>query len=252
MGRLDDRTVLITGAAQGLGGTYARALAGEGARVSVCDVRDPAPLVAEITAGGGQAMGSVVDVTQPEAVAQWVARSEADFGPITVLINNAAWAGEATPKPFMEISSAEWERVMAINARGFFECAKAVVPLMRRRGYGKIINITSATFFSGIPGRLHYVASKGAIIGFTRALAREVGDDGIGVNCIAPGLTLSDNIRGKLGALKGPREMEIKARAFKRDQMPEDLVGAVIYFSSAASDFVTGQVLVVDGGFVMH
>jgi NAD(P)-dependent dehydrogenase (short-subunit alcohol dehydrogenase family) len=252
MGRVDDRTILITGAAQGLGGTYARALAGEGARVSICDVRDPAPLVAEINAAGGRAMGSVVDVTQPEAVAHWVARSEAEFGPPTVLINNAAWAGEGTPKSFMEISSAEWERVMSINARGFFECAKAVVPLMRQRKYGKIVNISSGTFFSGIPGRLHYVASKGAIVGFTRALAREVGEDGICVNCIAPGLTLSDNIRGKLAVLQAAREMEIKARAFKRDQMPEDLVGAVIYFSSAASDFVTGQVLVVDGGMVMY
>ena len=151
----------------------------------------------------------------------------------------------------MEIDEAEWDRVMQVNTRGVFTCVKAVVPEMRKNGYGKIVNISSGTVFKGTPMMLHYVSSKGAMVAFTRALAREVGDDGICVNALAPGLTMSEKVMGdeQWKAIQGGNAA---TRAIKRDELPEDLVGAMIFLCSSESDFVTGQTLVVDGGSVMH
>ena len=250
MGRLNDRSIIVTGAAQGIGAVYAKALAAEGASLTICDVTDPGGVAGEIRAAGGKAIGTITDVTSPNAVAAMVKASIDAYGTVHGLVNNAALFGSLTLKPFMEIESDEWDKVMAVNTRGVFECVKAVVPTMRAQKYGKIVNIASGTLFKGTPWLLHYVASKGAVVAMTRVMARELGPDNILVNCIAPGLTVS-------AAVKETYSLEEIAankatRAIKREEEPEDLVGALTFFLSAESDFVTGQTLLVDGGSVMH
>jgi NAD(P)-dependent dehydrogenase (short-subunit alcohol dehydrogenase family) len=172
------------------------------------------------------------------------------------LVNNAALFGTLKLLPFMEIDSEEWDRVMAVNTRGPFECAKAVVPAMRRQGYGKIVNIASGTLFKGTTHLMHYVASKGAVVAMTRVMARELGEDRICVNCIAPGLTMSENVvrmYGK-GEEYGAQHSSgtVNSRCFKREEVPEDITGALVFFASGESDFITGQTLLVDGGSVLH
>ena len=250
--RLAGRVAIVTGAAQGIGAEYARALAAEGAAVVCADVIDAAPVAAAIIEGGGRAIAVRADVTSPESTRAMAAAAVECFGQIDILVNNAGLFANLTLKPFEQIDGAEWDRVMAVNVRGPFECAKAVVPEMRRRQYGKIINIASGTVFKGAPMLLHYVSSKGAVVAMTRSLARELGDAGIRVNTLAPGLTASENTlanpawQGAVGA------NNIASRAIKREATPEDLAGTLVYLASADSDFVTGQVIVIDGGSVMH
>jgi NAD(P)-dependent dehydrogenase (short-subunit alcohol dehydrogenase family) len=251
MPRLDGIAAIVTGAAQGIGATYAQAMAAEGARLSVCDLDPPDAVVAAIRAAGGKAIGRVCDVSDAKAVAALVEATIEAFGGVQVLVNNAALFGKIALKPFTEIDSGEWDRVLAVNTRGPFECVKAVLPAMRRQRYGKIINIASGTVFKGTPMMLHYVASKGAVVAMTRAMARELGEYGICCNALAPGLTLSDTIKGRndYGAL---RTLNIESRSLKREETPDDLVGALIFLASHDSDFMTGQTLLVDGGSAMH
>jgi NAD(P)-dependent dehydrogenase (short-subunit alcohol dehydrogenase family) len=252
MARLDGTAAIVTGAAQGgIGATYAKGLAAEGAKLSLCDIESCDSVVREIRAAGGEAIGRVCDVTDPGALAALVRATEEAFGGVQVLVNNAALFGKISQKPFFEISSEEWDRVMAVNVRGSFECVKAVLPAMRRQGYGKIINIASGTVFKGVPMMLHYVTSKAAVIGMTRSLSRELGEHGIRINAIAPGLTLSEVVKGRndYGAM---RAANIATRALKREETPEDLVGTVIFLASHDSDFMTGQTILVDGGSAMH
>jgi len=250
--RLQGRVAIVTGAAQGIGARYAGALAAEGAALVCADVIDAEPVAAQIRAAGGRALALRADVSSAESVRQMAAASVEAFGRIDVLVNNAGLFANLAMKPFEQIEAAEWDRVMAVNVRGPFECAKAVLPQMRAQGYGKIVNIASATVFKGSPMLLHYVTSKGAVVAMTRSLARELGDAGIRVNTLAPGLTASENTlanpawQGAVGA------NNIASRAIKREVTPEDLCGTLVYLASAESDFVTGQVIVVDGGSVMH
>lgn len=248
-GRLRGRTAIVTGAAQGIGATFARALAGEGAAVCLCDVKPVDALVGEIVAAGGRAAGAPADVTKPAEMEALAALAVERFGRIDILVNNAALFGGLPLGPFWEISSTDWDRVMAVNTRGPFESVRAVLPAMRRQHYGKIVNIASGTVFKGSPLLMHYVASKGAIVAMTRVMARELGEFGIGVNAIAPGLTMSENVQ----AMYGPeyRAANVASRCFKRDEAPDDLVGVLLFLASADSDFMTGQVVVVDGGSVM-
>jgi NAD(P)-dependent dehydrogenase (short-subunit alcohol dehydrogenase family) len=250
MGRLDDRSIIVTGAAQGIGATYAKALAAEGARVTLCDLTDPRTVADEIRAAGGQAISMVTDVTSPAAVAAMVKATLDAYGAVHSLVNNAAMFGSLKLQPFMDIESDEWDKVMAVNTRGVFECVKAVVPAMRRQKYGKIINIASGTLFKGTPHLLHYVASKGAVVAMTRVMARELGPDNILVNCIAPGLTLSPAVQATYS--RADIDANKASRALKREEEPEDIIGALIFFASGESDFITGQTLLVDGGSVMH
>lgn len=247
MGRLTGRTIIVTGAAQGIGASYARSLAAEGASVAICDVTPPTSIVAEI---GRAAWGSVCDVSASTSVGAFVAEVVNRFGRIDGLVNNAAIFTSLKPKPFELIDSDEFDRVLQVNVRGIFECARAVLPTMRAQKYGKIVNISSGTFYKGTPGMAHYVASKGAVIALSRVMAREVGRDGIRVNCVAPGFTLSEGVRnweapGDLNAIN------VASRCIARDQMPEDLNGAIAFLVSADSDFITGQTLIVDGGSAM-
>ena len=249
-GRLVGKVAVVTGGANGLGLAYARALAAEGANVSIYDVADSASAVAELTATGVQAIGMRGDVTDVSAVGTLMRSTEATFGKIDILVNNAGLMG-GTTKPFMEISSEEWDRLITVNTRGPFECCKAVVPIMRKQKYGKIINISSGMVFKGSPNLLHYVASKGAVIAMTRSMARELGVDNIAVNCIAPGFVLTGGTKG-LATSPAHMALAMESRSFKREQTPEDLVGAMLFFATSDSDFVTGQTIVVDGGSAMH
>ncbi len=251
-GSLAGRIAIITGAAQGIGAQYARALAAAGASVTVADVQDTQPVAQSIVAAGGQALAVKADVTDPVSVKGMVAATVEHFGKVDILINNAALFGNVAFKPFEQLESAEWDRMMTVNVRGVFECCKAVSPAMRKNGYGKIVNIASAIVFKGAPMMLHYVASKGAIIAMTRSLAREMGNDGIRVNSLAPGLVMSENVLANPAWKGAVVDNNVASRALKRDAKPEDMTGTVIYLCSEASDFVTGQVLVVDGGSIMH
>ncbi len=240
----------MTGAAQGIGAAYARALAAEGARLTLCDLTDPRSVADEVRAAGGEAISTITDVTSASAVAAMVKATVDAFGTVHGLVNNAAMFGSLTLKPFMEIESAEWDKVMTVNTRGVFECVKAVVPAMRKQKYGKIVNIASGTVFKGTTHLMHYVASKGAVVAMTRVMARELGPDNILVNCVAPGLTVSDAVKGSY--TRAGIDATTASRALKRDEEPEDINGSVIFFLSAESDFITGQTLLVDGGSFMH
>ncbi len=252
MGRLSDRTIIVTGGAQGIGAAYAKALAAEGANLSVCDLRAPAEVVAAIEAAGGNAIGVACDVVDASAVAKLVEGTVARFGRIDGLVNNAAIFASIKPRPFEEFDSAEFDRILQVNVRGTFECIKAVLPIMRRQSYGKIVNVASGTFFKGTPQLLPYVSSKGAVIAMTRAVAREVGVDGIRVNCIAPGLTLSEGLVANTDYPKDAIKAALMSRCLVREQVPEDLTGAVGFLLAAESDFMTGQTMLVDGGSAMH
>ena len=251
MGRLNGRAIIVTGAAQGIGAAYAHALAAEGARVSLCDLDVPEAIVASIKQAGGEAIGMACDVTDAAAVRRMVEATERTFGGVQGLVNNAAIFGKLTFKKLDEISSEEWDRLMAVNVRGPFECTKAVLPIMRRQGYGKIVNIASGTVFKGVPMLLHYVTSKGATIAFTRAVARECGDDGIRCNCLAPGLTMSEAVLKNPVGAELLRAANVASRCIKREEQPEDLLGAMIFLCAAESDFMTGQTMLVDGGSAM-
>ena len=252
MGRLDGKAAIVTGAAQGIGAVYAQALAAEGASVCVSDVLDAAPVAEEIGAAGGNAIANTADVGDPDACAAMVAETVAAFGSADILVTNAAVFATLERRSFLEIGAEEWDQVMAVNTRGVFNCIKAATPVMKEKGYGKIINISSSTIYSGVPLMLHYVASKGAVDAMTRALARELGDSGIRINTIAPGFTMSDRIEAQRDRLEFYVNLSLKGRSVKREQVPDDLIGTLIYLASPDSDFVTGQAIVVDGGMVMH
>ena len=251
-GRLNARVAIVTGAAQGIGAQFARALSSEGAAVVIGALLDAEPVVRAITESGGKAIAVRADVTDPKSVKQMVAETVAQFGRLDILVNNAAIFTQLALKPFEQIDSAEWDKVMAVNVRGTFECAKAAAPEMRKGKYGKIVNISSGTAFKGAQLLLHYVSSKGAIIAMTRSLARELGDDGIRVNTLAPGLVMSEGVLANQG-MSGTRAKDnIASRAIKRETTPADVCGTLIYLCSPDSDFVTGQVIIVDGGSAMH
>jgi NAD(P)-dependent dehydrogenase (short-subunit alcohol dehydrogenase family) len=251
-GRLAGKVAIVTGAAQGIGAVYARALAKHGASVICADIMEAVPVADEIAKVGGLAHAVHVDVGSPESVRAMVDETKEKFGAIDVLVNNAAIFGNLSLKPFEQISSGEWDAVMTVNVRGVFECAKAVAPHMRRQRSGKIINIASGTVFKGTPMMLHYVTSKGAIVAMSRCLARELGGDGICVNTLAPGLTTSEKVLSNPDWQGAVAEGIVASRAIKREQKPDDLIGTLIYLASTDSDFLTGQVVVVDGGSVTH
>ncbi|MGZ5827426.1 MAG: SDR family NAD(P)-dependent oxidoreductase [Xanthobacteraceae bacterium] len=252
MGRLDGCVAIVTGGAEGIGVSYAKGLAAQGARVCVADIQPHDAVVSAIKSAGGNAIGVKCDVTDAAQVATMVRTTIETFGAVDVLVNNAAvFARLSSMKSFDQLTREEWDLALNVNVRGVFECTKAVLPQMRKQGRGKVINVASGTAFKGTPGLLHYVASKGAVVSMTRSLANELGGDNITCNCIAPGLVMTDAIRTQPG-IERLRTGAVETRFLKRQQLPEDLVGTLIYLASADSDFVTGQIIVVDGGSALH
>jgi 3-oxoacyl-[acyl-carrier protein] reductase len=251
--RLTDKVAIVTGGGVGIGKAYAIGLAKEGAKVVVADIQETEAkkVAADIKQSGGEATAVPVDVTSFDKAQAMAQAALTTYGRIDILVNNAGLYSALKKKNFMEIDSDEWDRVMAVNVKGLFHCVKAVYPAMKQQGKGKIINISSGTALSGSPFFLHYVSSKAGVIGFTRALAREVGGDNICVNSIMPGLTISGaNQEGVMTAEQLADRR--KRRSIQRDQYPQDLVGTVIFLASDDSDFMTGQSISVDGGMNMH
>ena len=249
---LEGRVVVITGGGKGIGKVYAQEFGRAGARVVAADIDGQAAQAVEtaIVKNGGEALGLSTDIAEPASV-DALARAVLDrFGTVDVLINNASLMSALARRSWLEIPIEEWDRVMAVNLRGMFLTCRAFVPAMRDRGYGKIVNISSSRVWEGTPNRLHYTTSKAGVIGFTRALAREVAEFGITVNAVTPGLTLSDT--QVASSSNNYLAVTAAGRAIARPQVPEDLVGAVMFLSCAASDFMTGQTINVDGGKSMH
>ena len=249
MGRIEGKTAIITGAGRGIGAVMAKHMASEGANVVVTDVLDTDSTVEAIKAVGGNAMGMSCDVTSDESLAEVVAATERQYGKLDILVNNASIFAALQPKPFLQIDNDEFDKVMTVNARGVHQATRAVVPAMIRAGGGKIVNIASGTFYYGPPGLSHYTASKGAVIALTRGYGRELGDKNIQINAIAPGLTESESIRGHAGfdPARGPT---VASRSIKREMVPEDLLGSLMFLITPDSDFLTGQTINVDGGKV--
>jgi NAD(P)-dependent dehydrogenase (short-subunit alcohol dehydrogenase family) len=248
MGSFDGRVAIVTGGARGIGRAIAAGLAAEGARVVVADLAG-AEEAAEALPDG---VGLTVDVADEGGSQRMVAETVERCGGLDVLVNNAGLYASLAMRPFDQIPLEEWRRVMDVNVASMFLCCRAAVPQLRERGGGAIVNISSGTPFRGVPFLLHYVTGKGAIVAFTRALAKELGRDAIRVNCVAPGFTMSDGVKEHPEVVEKLREASIAARTIQRDQLPEDVVGAVVYLAGPSASFVTGQTIVIDGGQYFH
>ncbi len=242
------RVVVITGAGQGIGRAYARHFADNGAIPVIADINgeNGARVAAEIETAGGRALAVQTDVTEPDSAAAMIDATLSAYGRLDILINNAAIFVTLPRRPFEDIPLEEWRQVMDVNITGCFICASAVIPAMREASWGRIINISSSTVPQGIPGFLHYVTSKSALIGMSRAMAREVGGNGITVNTVLPGMieTEMENI----GRTDEGRQHVIRNQSLHRQQTPEDMVGTLLFLASPASSFMTGQSVCVDGG----
>jgi NAD(P)-dependent dehydrogenase (short-subunit alcohol dehydrogenase family) len=230
---------IVTGGAQGIGSAIAAGLAADGAEVVIADLHPPE--------GGIRA-----DVADEDDVARMVAETRERHGRIDVLVNNAGLYASLEMRPFTEIPLEEWRQVMDVNVASMFLTCRAVVPVMVEQGGGRIVNISSGTPFRGVPFLLHYVTSKGAIVAFTRALAKEVGRHGVLVNCVAPGFTMTEGVEAHPEVIEKLRDVSVAARTLQRDQLPEDVVGAVVFLCGPGSEFVTGQTIVIDGGQYFH
>jgi 3-oxoacyl-[acyl-carrier protein] reductase len=246
------RSVIVTGGGKGIGKVYVEEFAKAGARVVAADIdADAAKAVAEaLQKSGCEVLGLGVDIASEDATAKMAQATLERFGTIDILINNASLMSVLARRSWLEIPVDEWDRVMAVNLRGMFLSCRAVFPAMKAQARGKIVNISSSRVWEGAPNRLHYTTSKAGVIGFTRALSREVGEYGITVNALTPGMTQSETqIASSSGNYLAAR---VAGRAIERVQVPADLVGAVMFLASPASDFMTGQTINVDGGKSMH
>jgi NAD(P)-dependent dehydrogenase (short-subunit alcohol dehydrogenase family) len=248
MGKLDGRVALVTGGAQGIGRAIADGLAAEGARIAIADLRGADEAAAAFDGG----VGISADVSSEDDVARMTQEVLDRCGRIDVLVNNAGLYASLAMRPFEEIPLEEWRRVMDVNVASMFLTCRAIVPHMRAAGGGRIVNISSGTPFRGVPFLLHYVTSKGAIVAFTRALAKELGKAGVLVNCVAPGFTMSEGVQEHPEVVEKLRDASVAARTIQRDQTPEDVAGAVVFLCGPGSEFITGQTYVIDGGQYFH
>jgi len=248
MGALDGKVAVVTGAAQGIGRAIAEGLAAEGARIVVVGLAGAEEAAKSFSDG----VGITADVSNEADVQRLADETVERCGSIDILVNNAGLYASLEMRSFEQIPLDEWRRVMDVNVASMFLMCRAIVPVMRANGGGKIVNISSGTPFRGVPFLLHYVTSKGAIVALTRALAKEVGKDNVLVNCVAPGFTMSAGVQSHPEVVEKLRDVSISARILQRDQMPQDVVGAVVYLSGPGSDFVTGQKIVIDGGQTFH
>jgi len=245
---LEGKVAIVTGAAKGIGAAIADGLNAEGARIVVADLQG-AQEAAERYPDG---LGLTVDVSSEEDVERMAGETVEQAGGVDILVNNAGLYASLAMRSFEQIPLEEWRQVMDVNVASMFLTCRAVVPRMRERGGGRIVNISSGTPFRGVPFLLHYVTSKGAIVTFTRALAKELGGDEILVNCVAPGFTMSAGVEEHPEVVEALRDVSVSARTLKRDQMPEDVVGAVAFLCGPGATFITGQTMVIDGGQYFH
>jgi NAD(P)-dependent dehydrogenase (short-subunit alcohol dehydrogenase family) len=239
VGALDGKVAIVTGGARGIGRAIAEGLTAEDAQVVVADLEPPDD-------------GIRADVSDERDVDRLLRETLERHGRIDILVNNAGLFASLAMRPFTEIPLDEWRQVMEVNVASMFLTCRAVVPVMRAQGGGKIVNISSGTPFRGVPFLLHYVTSKGAIVAFTRALAKELGKDGIHVNCVAPGFTMSEGVIANPEVIARLRDVSVATRTIQRDQLPEDVAGAVVFLCTPAADFITGQTMVIDGGQTFH
>jgi NAD(P)-dependent dehydrogenase (short-subunit alcohol dehydrogenase family) len=247
-GNLQGKVAIVTGGAQGIGRAIADRLAADGARIVIADLKGAEGAAADFTDG----VGLAVDVSSEDDVARMAAETVERCGAIDILVNNAGLYASLPMRPFEQIPVDEWRQVMDVNVLSMFLTCRAVVPRMREESGGRIVNISSGTPFRGVPFVLHYVTSKGAIVAFTKALAKELGGDEILVNCVAPGFTMSDGVQENPEVVEALRDVSVSARTIKRDQVPEDVVGAVAFLCGPESTFITGQTMVIDGGQYFH
>jgi NAD(P)-dependent dehydrogenase (short-subunit alcohol dehydrogenase family) len=256
MGMEDQRflgkTVIVTGGAAGIGKSMSEAFFRGGANVVIADIKDAATAAREIDPSGARVLGLDVDVTSDSAVDAAVNKTVERFSGVDILVNNAGIATGIPPRPFMEIPTEDWARIYDVNVVGIFRFCRAVIGAMEKAGGGRIVNIASAAAFKGVPFLLHYVSSKGAVLAMTKSLAKELGDRNILVNAVAPGFTLSPAVLENEGQMQRSRAISMQGRSIQRDQFPDDLVGAVLFFASSDASFITGQTLVVDGGTYLH
>ena len=242
------RVVVITGAAQGLGRAYVHRFSSMGHRVVAVDVNAAglAKVVEEVHTGGGECLSLVADIGDPNSVGEAAATIDEKLGRADVLVNNAAIFSTLKMRPFEEIPLDEWTRVLHVNVTGTMLMTRALTPLMRRHGWGRIINVSSAAVIMGRPHYLHYTTSKAAVIGMTRSMARELGPAGITVNAVLPGATDTEIARETVTPAQ--KQAQIAMRSLPREENTGDVTGAVVFLASEDSRFVTGQSLVVDGG----
>jgi 3-oxoacyl-[acyl-carrier protein] reductase len=252
--RLQNKITVITGAGHGIGKAYAQRFAAEGAQVVIADIHEQAgqSVAAALSESGLSAWARSTDVRDYKSIEGLVHETLERFGRIDVLLNNAAiyvteklWKG-----PLEELALDEWDRVMEVNLKGVFLCCRAIIPVMKTQKSGKIINVASGTFFSGTGNMPHYTTSKGGVIALTRVMARQLGQWGINVNCMTPGSTMSEEV--VTDEVRRRRESSVRGRAFNRIELPEDITGTALFLASSDSDFMTGQLLVVEGGGIMH
>jgi len=252
--RLQNKVTVITGAGHGIGKAYAQRFAAEGAQVVIADIHEQAgqSVAAALSESGLSAWARSTDVRDYKSIEGLVNETVERFGRIDVLLNNAAiyvteklWKG-----PVEELALDEWDRVMEVNLKGVFLCCRAIIPVMKTQKSGKIINVASGTFFSGTGNMPHYTTSKGGVIALTRVMARQLGQWGINVNCMTPGSTMSEEV--VTDEVRRRRESSVRGRAFNRIELPEDITGTALFLASSDSDFMTGQLLVVEGGGIMH
>jgi NAD(P)-dependent dehydrogenase (short-subunit alcohol dehydrogenase family) len=250
--RLKNRVAIVTGGATGIGLAISRRLAEEGAAVVIADIKGAAEAAAGLSGANRQVIPIEIDVASEDGVARLASGTIDRLGRIDILVNNAAVSASLALTPFEKLTVAEWRHVLDVNTIGTFLCCRAVAPHMRARKSGRIVNIASGTAFKGAPFLLHYVASKGAVISMTRSLARELGSDNVTVNAVSPGYTLSEGNLDNPDFLAAHRQAAIAGRVLQRDAYPDDLVGAVAFLASDDAAFMSGQILAVDGGSVMH
>ncbi len=252
MGQLDGKVAIVTGGGRGIGRAYCEALATEGAGVVAADIRDTGETVAAVEAAGGKIIGVPLDVADMDSCSAMADAALAEFGRIDALVNNAALYGDISGGRFDSLSDDQWDRVMAVNVKGIWQCCKACVPAMREAGGGSIVNISSLAAKYGMAYAVDYATSKAAVIGMTRSLARELGRDWIRVNAVAPSAVQTEGTDEFMGEKRdGIMDAIARSQSLKSNLEPTDMTGTIIYLASDASRFVTGQTIMVDGGTVM-